>query len=562
MAVLTTHRIVILDPSMVSVAYFTPSNPLAMTPVSMLWIGSAIAFATGGGALYYLPTQKDGATSPTLLCALAKPGLDFSSIQLLACMPDRVVYSVRSVDGVVMVLKSGAADALDVLVHAFRSSNSALVVAALTARVADSPPKSDPFRLLCTEHVPVEARRSRLLPAATSALRDAKLHCNPGPAVECMWKYFTWRRLLPEDASDWIGSPHVHYAAEDFKLPPRCRHVAAGKLSVDTHIDDQVGVAAPSSTASIGPFLDEEDGVVAYWRFEDGANNASVADGVQFVDTSKRENHLTVQHLDLVLSTAPVDRGEEAKLPPEYALRFPSPNTMHGCGTVEVKKGSSSLDIGVAYDEDPYRRCLTVEMWLKSAADWGGCTGTLMRRETPTVVLWEFGLDGGALVFTLLGQTVKSVPFSAEDTWQHVAAVVDITSEVRASVRLAVGGALVMTKEVTITSNTSTGDIMSTVVVGPQLTGMDMTEIRIWATPRSAQQLRDMKDTYLTMAESKKRIKMKIHDRDCQCAKCVGRRQNTPIAKLAMVQPLASLTPTSRDRRQRMKTPKSEETRT
>ncbi|ETV81693.1 hypothetical protein, variant 1 [Aphanomyces astaci] len=680
MAVLTTHRIVILDPSMVSVACFTPSNPLAMTPVSMLWIGSAIAFATGGGALYYLPTQKDGATSPTLLCALAKPGLDFSSIQLLACMPDRVVYSVRPVDGVVttltrpfsvlevfalsqddldltrqfvhrevdsapivpvshrliadlasrdpelclvalsppatssttgssssfrstshvatsvvcglllavhrwkdaflhalvddpglqeyardpvgasgaqlpqrssgtsshlchlgrvlerfgqfgtagqcydvaghdhaliqLVLKSGAADALDVLVHAFRSSNSALVVAALTARVADNPPKSDPFRLLCTEHVPVEDRRSRLLPAATSILRDAKLHCNPGPAVECMWKYFTWRRLLPEDASDWIGSPHVHYAAEDFKLPPRCRHVAAGKLSVDTHIDDSSGVAAPSSTASIGPFLDEEDGVVAYWRFEDGANNASVADGIQFVDTSKRENHLTVQHLDLVLSTAPVDRGEEAKLPPEYALRFLSPNTMHGCGTVEVKKGSSSLDVGVAYDEDPYRRCLTVEMWVKPAADWGGCTGTLMRRETPAVVLWEFGLDGGALVFTLLGQTVKSspVPFSAEDTWQHVAAVVDITSEVRASVRLAVGGALVVTKEVTITSSTSTGDIMSTVVVGPQLTGMDMTEIRIWATPRSAQQLRDMKDTYLTMAESKKRIKMKIHD--------------------------------------------------
>ncbi|RQM24945.1 hypothetical protein B5M09_008365 [Aphanomyces astaci] len=667
MAVLTTHRIVILDPSMVSVACFTPSNPLAMTPVSMLWIGSAIAFATGGGALYYLPTQKDGATSPTLLCALAKPGLDFSSIQLLACMPDRVVYSVRPTltrpfsvlevfalsqddldltrqfvhrevdsapivpvshrliadlasrdpelclvalsppatssttgssssfrstshvatsvvcglllavhrwkdaflhalvdDPGLQVLKSGAADALDVLVHAFRSSNSALVVAALTARVADNPPKSDPFRLLCTEHVPVEDRRSRLLPAATSILRDAKLHCNPGPAVECMWKYFTWRRLLPEDASDWIGSPHVHYAAEDFKLPPRCRHVAAGKLSVDTHIDDSSGVAAPSSTASIGPFLDEEDGVVAYWRFEDGANNASVADGIQFVDTSKRENHLTVQHLDLVLSTAPVDRGEEAKLPPEYALRFPSPNTMHGCGTVEVKKGSSSLDVGVAYDEDPYRRCLTVEMWVKPAADWGGCTGTLMRRETPAVVLWEFGLDGGALVFTLLGQTVKSspVPFSAEDTWQHVAAVVDITSEVRASVRLAVGGALVVTKEVTITSSTSTGDIMSTVVVGPQLTGMDMTEIRIWATPRSAQQLRDMKDTYLTMAESKKRIKMKIHDRDCQCAKCLGRRQNTPIAKLAMVQPLASLTPTSRDRRQRMKTPKSEETRT
>jgi len=48
--------------------------------------------------------------------------------------------------------------------------------------------------------------------------------------------------------------------------------------------------------------------------------------------------------------------------------------------------------------------------------------------------------------------------------------------------------------------------------------------------------------------------------RDCQCEKCIGRRQKTPLAKLTMVQPLA-MTPTGRDRRRQVglaaKTPQS-----
>ncbi|RHY34840.1 hypothetical protein DYB32_000636 [Aphanomyces invadans] len=601
-AVLTTHRVVILNPSLVAVASYAPTNPLVMTPVSMLWIGSAIAFVTGGGgALYYLPTQKQPTTVPALLCTLAKPApsVAFSAIQLIACLPDRLVYTVQlptsgtvatfgqfSVAGqcydvagndralveLVSVLKCGEREALDALVNAIRPTNGPLAAALTGGTRPEIMPKHDPFRLLCNEHVTFE-RRSRLLPSVTSVLRQAKLQSPPAPTMPPLqWKYYSWRRLAPEEMGEWTGSTHVHYATEEFK--PR-KHAAAtsavaGKLSVDTqqssfHDADNGGAAGPLSTAAaaIGPFLEEEDGVVAYWRFEEGAAHATVTSGTQFVDTSKRENHITLQNLDLVVSTAPVDRGEEAKLQPEYALRFPSPSA-GGCGHVVVKKGASTLDIGVSYDDDPYRRSLTVEMWIKPVETAAGAfTGTLMRRETPSPgdALWELAVDSGALAFTLLGQTVRTDKSAVKEaTWQHVAAVVDVSSDDKATIRLAVGGAVAVTNDVRLPKAAQSGDV-STLVVGPNLGGVEVTEIRIWATPRSAQQLHDMKENYLAMAESKKRIKMKIHNRDCQCDKCLGRRQHTPIAKLAMVQPLA-LTPTSRDRRQRMKTPKSEETRT
>ncbi|ETV96397.1 hypothetical protein H310_10550 [Aphanomyces invadans] len=737
-AVLTTHRVVILDPSLVAVASYAPTNPLVMTPVSMLWIGSAIAFVTGGGgALYYLPTQKQATTVPALLCTLAKPApsVAFSAIQLIAILPDRLVYTVQlptsgtvatltrpfsvvdvlahsqddfdvtrqyvmreldcsphisvshrlvsvlgthdpelclralspppsttgnfrqtshlstavvcnvlmtvhrwkdallhavvddpglqeyasdpvgasgaqlpqrlsgmssqlshfgrimetfgqfSVAGqcydvagndralVELVLKCGEREALDALVNAIRPTNGPLAAALTGGTRPEIMPKHDPFRLLCNEHVTFE-RRSRLLPSVTSVLRQAKLQSPPAPTMPPLqWKYYSWRRLAPEEMGEWTGSTHVHYATEEFK--PR-KHAAAtsavaGKLSVDTQqssfhdADNGGGAAGPLSTAAaaIGPFLEEEDGVVAYWRFEEGAAHATVTSGTQFVDTSKRENHITLQNLDLVVSTAPVDRGEEAKLQPEYALRFPSPSA-GGCGHVVVKKGASTLDIGVSYDDDPYRRSLTVEMWIKPVETAAGAfTGTLMRRETPSPgdALWELAVDSGALAFTLLGQTVRTDKSAVKEaTWQHVAAVVDVSSDDKATIRLAVGGAVAVTNDVRLPKAARSGDV-STLVVGPNLGGVEVTEIRIWATPRSAQQLHDMKENYLAMAESKKRIKMKIHNRDCQCDKCLGRRQHTPIAKLAMVQPLA-LTPTSRDRRQRMKTPKSEETRT
>ncbi|KAF0716199.1 Aste57867_2970 [Aphanomyces stellatus] len=740
MAVLTTHRVVVLDASLVAVASYAPPNRLLLAPTSILWLGSTLAFTTTGGGLFYLPTQHPQQSTPTLLCSLATT-THGTHIQLAACLHDRLVYSVvreqpSTADGppflattltrpcsilevfvrsqpdadltrlfvhreieyapivpvshglvellradpemtlavlastasgssgsfratshlatsvvcalylalhrwpdalfhaladdpplqardeyardatgsgaqlpqklsvlssqlshvgrilekygqfntaaqcydvagndralLELVLKCADTDALQPFLDAFRSTNGPLHAALTAGRPTDTPPKRDAFRLLCSEHLVFE-RRSRLL--SQSSLKNATLKSGPSTAAAPLpttttWKYFTWKRVVPDDAAEWVGSATPHYATEEFQVKKK-----AALLSVDTRgsgsFDESSAVKA-SHAPSIGPFLDEEDGVVAYWRFEDGATNGEVGvPGVQLVDTSKRENHITITQLSLVLSTAPVDRGEDAKLQPEYAMRFPDVASSDAGGKVTVKKGST-LDIGVGFDEDPYRRCLTVECWARRTND-EPTSGTLFRRETPSsLVLWSFGIDRGALSFTLLGMTVKSdaTAFKTTDTWQHVAAVVDIVSDEKAAIRLAVDGVHVLTKDVSMKLALQDHGDVSTLFVGPLLTGMEVTEIRLWATARSEQQLADMKENYLSMAESKKRIKMKIHERDCQCEKCLGRRQNTPVAKLAMVQPLA-LTPSSRDRRQRMKAPqtpspmnKSEETRT
>jgi len=47
--------------------------------------------------------------------------------------------------------------------------------------------------------------------------------------------------------------------------------------------------------------------------------------------------------------------------------------------------------------------------------------------------------------------------------------------------------------------------------LGPQLTDFEITEVRIWAAVRSQEQISDMKENYLCMAENKKKIKVAIH---------------------------------------------------
>ncbi|KAH9126601.1 hypothetical protein AeMF1_002987 [Aphanomyces euteiches] len=476
-------------------------------------------------------------------------------------------YDIAGHDKALVELMLKCGDVDSTLVNSL--ANAPARAAMTCSKQANLAPRADAFRLLCTEHLEFE-RRSRLLPSLS--LRQAQLKLTeetPAPALSySSWKYFMWKRIMPEDMNEWVGSGTPHYSAEEFQ--PKRR---AAQLSVDTK---QMSFEEPKAMApSIGPFLEEEDGVVAYWRFEDAATNFDASKETQFVDTSKRENHITVSAgMELVPSTAPVDRGEENKMQLPYALRFPQTSSGVCGGKAMVKKGNT-LDIGSGFDEDPYRRCLTIECWVKNDTATGDTSpsGVLFRRSTAaSSIIWSFGLNSGSLIFFLRGSTVKSdaTAFKPTDAWQHIAAVVDITSDDCASIRLAVDGRHVVSKDVLTKLPPYEDNDGSTLEVGPDLSGFEMTEIRIWATARSEQQLADMKENYLSMAETKKKIKMKIHQRDCQCEKCIGRRQNTPIAKLAMMQPL-SLTPTSRDRRQRMggaKTPqtaspmnKTEETR-
>ncbi|OQR92194.1 hypothetical protein ACHHYP_03966 [Achlya hypogyna] len=451
---------------------------------------------------------------------------------------DRALLTLVGVQALKTMNSSVAHDVL----HSVKGANPQLFAALVAADAAQTPAraKQDLFRRLCTETLVFE-RRSRLLGQLAGMpqvrLSPVKAAVDTAPTA---WKFFTWKRLEPEEPLDWLGTPTPHYSAQEF---------VKKALHIDT-TSDGFGDTRPTPAAatSIGPFLDDEDSVMAYWRFEDAAALGARATDATLLDTSKRENHLVVSPaIELMPSTAPVDRGEDAKLLPAYALRFPAAAPADGAdwgATCAVRKGGT-MDFGYAFDEDPYRRHLTVESWVKFYADAPPAQAQVLFARTP---LWQLSVDAsGRLALQLHDRTLAcDGGLQLTGGWQHVAFVVDVIAEDKAAVRVTVDGASVLAKEIAIKAvKDATAAIMN---VGPRLLGFEITEIRVWATSRSVEQINDMKENYLGIAETKKRIKVAIHQRDCQCEKCLGRRQNTPLAKLAMVQPLAA-SPSGRTRR-------------
>ncbi|KDO33701.1 hypothetical protein SPRG_19310 [Saprolegnia parasitica CBS 223.65] len=442
---------------------------------------------------------------------------------------------------------------VETILHGLKTAHPT-VVAAVTASDAKKIPKHvkmDVFRLLCTERLVLE-RRSRLV-ASLSGLRHVRLPPSKTPLLAAPdgWKYFTWKRLEPEDVVDWVGSSTPHFSTQEFV-----------KKSLQIDVSDSFGEmrSTPMASApSFGPFLDDEDSVMAYWRFEDAATlSPSRTTDATLLDTSKRENHLIVAPaIVLDVSTAPVDKGEESKLLPAYMLHFPAIAPLDGSdwhASCATRKGGS-MDFGTSFDEDPYRRHLTFECWVRYHAE-GPLAGSssnlaVLAARSP---LWAISAESSGRLCVQVHD--RSLPtdgsLQLNGSWQHVALVLDIVSDDKASVRVLLDGASVLAKEIAVKMTESSSAALQ---VGPRLLGFDMTEIRLWATSRSVEQINDMKENYLGIAETKKRIKVAIHQRDCQCEKCIGRRQNTPLAKLAMVQPLAA-SPVSRARRV-IKTPQS-----
>ncbi|OQR94426.1 hypothetical protein THRCLA_08172, partial [Thraustotheca clavata] len=363
------------------------------------------------------------------------------------------------------------------------------------------PAKMDPVRLLSTD-TQVFERRSRLLQQLNS-LKNASLKAekasNLTPPPES-WKFFTWKRLEPEDTADWLGSPMPHYSSQEFVK--KALHIdttqASNENSFTAFADNKV-----AGNTSIGPFLDDEDSVMAYWRFEDAATFTSRSSDTQLLDTSKRENHITVSSLiGFELSSAPVDKGESGKLLPEYALHFPEAAIAGSewSARCNIRKGGT-LDFGTNFDEDPYRRHLTLECWLRCYIPTH--IGGIIASRSP---LWSLSMEAsGHLVLQLHDRTLKGESiFQPSNNWQHIAMTFDVLSDDKVSIRLTIDGVSALSKEIAIKP---LKDAESNLLLGPQLIGFEMTEIRLWATTRSVEQINDMKENYLGIAENKKRIK-------------------------------------------------------
>lgn len=507
--------------------------------------------------------------------------------------------------------------------------------------------RHDLFALLCCETLTQTERRSRLL-STVRPFDKMAVSMVPPPIEEteeqqrqavAPAKMLAWKRLAPEDAQDWIGgaSTTAKVSTDDPKPLSYAlfASAAAKPAAIGGALGDATGSAlsggssqpaaddsamnasaASSSKMTIGPFLEEEDAVVAYWRFEEGAAKASAADdaaapsSLESVDTSKRENHLTLRGfgsaIKLVPSTAPVDRGEEGKLQEEFALQFPSTTT-----TFDQDASSSSdwgascairtggtLDVGFVFDEDPYRRKLTFEAWVRDYGlareqqrqryegdgdDADGISSSApSSRSTPSArrllasrrspdgatVWWELAMGEDARLELLFGsaRVLKAdSPVENVGAWHHVAFTADVSSPNLATLRLFLNAKCVASQEVsTVDANAAyysgrdDDAPTSALLLGDRsLRDCEMTEVRVWASARSAEQLGDMKENYLAMAEAKRRMKIAIHQRNCACAKCAARRAAATgagaaggVKKLPLASPFMSAPPsTARDRR-------------
>ncbi|KAF1772851.1 WD40-repeat-containing domain [Phytophthora cactorum] len=381
----------------------------------------------------------------------------------------------------------------------------------------------------------------------------------------------------PEDASEWLG---VSTKARIATTEPRALNyslfateasaISGSLLNVDAistpaAFSPTPGASAEAASAkmTIGPFQDEEDAVVAYWRFEEGATASSEPsqDGIECLDTSKRENTLRLfGAVNLVESSAPVDRGEPGRIPEEFALRFPSSTSSlpsSGWGAQCPIRPGSTLDIATTFDEDPYRREFTFEVWVRNykmcdqiqkivengdgipATLSSGARQVLVSRkrveslddgvkgeDVAGLASWELVIDeDDHLVLTFGNQQVRStqkMEHSGNLGWRHVAFTMDVSSPQRVGLKLYLDARCVGESQTTPSNQTVSKP--SKLLLGWRMQDYEMTEVRLWATARSADQLSDMRENYLGLAEAKRRMKIAIHQRNCTCEKCVSRR--------------------------------------
>ncbi|GMF64880.1 unnamed protein product [Phytophthora lilii] len=488
--------------------------------------------------------------------------------------------------------------------------------------------EQDPFSILCCETLTQPMRRGRLL-NSVAPLDRLKLPIAPtdkhpnqddGTNETTRAGTLAWKRLAPEDASEWLG---VAAKARVATAEPRplnysifavdASAVNGAMLGADAGLTPSAfspstpvasAEAAASAKMTIGPFQDEEDAVVGYWRFEEGATaaekqasgEAASPDGIECLDTSKRENTLRLLGgvVNLVESSAPVDRGEPGRIPEEFALRFPSSQSPSsslppsGWGAQCPVRPGSTLDVGTTFDEDPYRREFTFEVWIRNykmyeqvqklvqngdevpATLSGGVRQLLAARrrvdslddgvkggDVSGPASWELIIDeDDFLVLTFGNQQVRAtqkIEHSGNQGWRHVAFTVDVSSPQRVGLKLFLDARCVGESQTTPSSQTVSKP--SKILLGWRMQDFEMTEVRMWATARSADQLSDMRENYLGLAEAKRRMKIAIHQRNCTCEKCVSRRAQTaagagaagaPRLGLSLSTPLA---PPSRQRR-------------
>jgi hypothetical protein len=335
------------------------------------------------------------------------------------------------------------------------------------------------------------------------------------------------QRLLLDRPEEWVGRLAPEVVEEE--------NESGGAAGVASE-----GMGADEWVKGVGQGREEEDNLVGYWRFSELAQAEGGSHRLQG-DLSNYANVFEVisdvpNAVSFNSSLSPVDQGDEAKVRPAVDVTFAAVPAPVGAGQsgkkhtrgllLRVKRGSA-LDIGV-YHTQANRAKLTFEVWsyrpdLAAGDARFGQLETLAARTTEDETrIWTFGIDReGAVLFhpgenagSLGGaEDVKSPPATVElSKWNHLAFVLECKGKIGAqgSVVLYLNGREIASGNVKFPALPESRLKETLLFFGPNLRGHALTELRIWALSRSADDLYDNRESYLKLAEKRKRLAFKI----------------------------------------------------
>jgi hypothetical protein len=328
-----------------------------------------------------------------------------------------------------------------------------------------------------------------------------------------------------------------------------------------------VGAKDEDWVDGIGEGRSDDANLCAYFRMSEGEDDDDVWRTDGFLDLSPYHNKALIVgdplSFKLQKSTSNVDEGELGKVKSLFDLVFDASGQGVSSGLALPAPRGGSLDIGVLHlaDRDA-RKKLSVEFWfylpridqnfdeiVLIRRTWGSTAGTLAKVAIASereCVLWELVLHrtgafefrtcGGSSLFSTQGSDdVKSSDdlndsvdrpcVAAAERWNHVCLVLASKgmklSECLATLyvkgtKVVSGKTLMLPPTSNIEQWKSDAKLSEALNKSHLLFGLNhsvgfrLTELRIWACERSAEDTQSFLYEYLMAAEQKKKFKVKI----------------------------------------------------
>lgn len=342
-----------------------------------------------------------------------------------------------------------------------------------------------------------------------------------------------------------------------------------GKSDLESELDGWVD--------GVGEGRSDEANLSAYFRMSEGEDEDSPwrTDGIEDLSPFQNRAKLVGEAASFSLqpTSSSVDEGEPGKVKALYDLVFEKASNGSASGLLLPAHRGGSLDVGAFHlPQKSTRHKCSIEFWFYLPSTGNGSPGIVLARRTmgphadelskacvPTdkeTVLWELLLrPNGELEFTTCaGSSLKSTqnyagprPTKAKDDdedsdeeterrdlatsgrWNHVCIVIAQQREVSTScsVSIIMKGVEVassskislMPRGLKIDDLDSDAELdrmlkKSVLVMGLNHgAGFRLTEIRVWACERTAEDTQSMLYEYLTCAEAKKKFKVKISNK-------------------------------------------------